>query len=443
MHSAELVTAIDLHLARKEDRRLQTLLARQDDQDIAYAINHLTHGKRKTFLAIPPEVQAEVAAQLSEHSKTVVFPRVPGAALARFLHFMPEDDAADIIQFLPDTRRADVLRHLKPDMRGKIEKLLTFDPETAGGLMDLNFILVQSNETILDVSEKAREHQHKQKQAPLIVVADAQGKVKGFVSYKSLLLSPPQKTVGNLVHPLPLIDQHTDQEKVLKVATREQGEVLGVTDGKGGLLGVIHLRDLLRIAQMEATEDVYKFAGVNEEEEALSSAGTAIRMRYKWLIVNLATAFMASFVVSMFEGTLAKYAILAAYMPIVAGMGGNAGTQSLAVVVRGLALNEMSIRHTRRVVLKEAMTGLANGLINGAIVAGIVFLFRGTAEIGLILAAAMVINLVVAGIAGALIPITLKALKVDPAIASTVFVTTCTDICGFFAFLGLASVLLH
>ncbi len=442
MQLQELVDTVDGLLAKKDDRRLRSMLSRHTAQELAHVINRLTNGKRKTFALLPPEIQAEVVLRLTDRSKGFVLPRISDHTIARFLHFNEEDDAADLLQFIAEERRPVILGHLKPDKRAKLEKLLTFDPETAGGLMDLNFISVGTHETLKDVAARVREHVATNRQTPLVVVRERDGLVSGFVPYKTLMLGQPSRTAQSAMHALPTIAHHIDQEKIVKQAMRERGEVFGVVDDHGHFLGAIHLKDLLKVAQMEATEDVLKFAGVSPEEEMLGPARTAIRMRYKWLIVNLLTAFLASAVVSLFEGTIDRLPYLAIYMPIVAGMGGNAGTQTLAVAVRGLALSDANRKQRLQLVLKEALTGLFNGLINGIIVAGVVTLSRGNAPLGIILCASMAINLVAAGIAGALIPLTLRALRVDPAVASAVFVTTVTDCLGFFVFLGLATLFL-
>jgi len=444
MPSPELVATVDAYLAKKDDRKLKSLLTRTDDALIAQVIDHLSNGKRKTFAILPPEIQAEVVWQLSEQSKAFIIPRLSDHTIARFLHFCYEDDAVDCVQFVSPERQEKILAFLKQDKRGKIEKLLHFDPETAGGLMDLNFLLVKPETTLKDILESVRKYIGVHKQAPLIVVADEQGKTEGFLSYKLLLLSPSSKIVRTVAQPLPLIPHTTDQEHVVKFAMREKSEAVGVVDDQNHFLGIIQLQDLLKISQLEATEDVYKFAGVSPDEEMLSPASTAIRMRYRWLIINLGTAFLAASVVTLFQGTIAKMAILAAYMPIVAGMGGNAGTQTLAVVVRGLALGEMTNKTRNRVIRKEVIAGFANGLINGVIVFVVVSVWPGGSPmIGLVLGLSMVINLVVAGFFGSIIPILLKTFKIDPAIASSVFVTTATDIFGFFSFLGLATLALE
>ncbi len=438
----EILSHIDGLLAKKEDQKLRSFMSRQTVTDLAHVIDQLPHGKRKTFAILPPEIQADIAVLLSERSRAFVLPRLSDHAIARFLHFCDEDDAVDLLHELPEQRRTSIVGHLKEDKRYKVQKLLTFGSETAGGLMDLNFIVVDDTSTIKEVSDSIRAHIQLHKQPPMVVVRDARGSTLGFVPYRTLMFSVSGKPIKDIVTPIPLTSSKTDQENVLKIATREKSDVIGVHDEGGHIIGIIQLHDLLRVAQREATEDVFKFAGVSPEESAMDPPLVAVRRRYGWLIFNLGTAFMASFVVSLFQDTIAALAILAAYMPIVAGMGGNAGTQSLAIVVRGIALGEIP-RHQRvRLVLKEMTAGLINGFLNGVIVACVVYALRGTLMIGVVLGLSLVINMVVAGFFGAVVPIVLRAFKIDPAVASTVFVTTATDISGFFTFLGLASLVL-
>lgn len=442
MQISDIVTQADRLLGTKDDRRLRSFILNHRSTDIGRIINKLDHGKRKTFAMLPPEVQAEVVHVLTEETKAFVLPRIPDPMISRFLHFCEEDDAADIIQFLPEDRRRAILTHLQAGKRTKVEKLLKFHPETAGGLMDLNFLTVDAREDLAKVADMVRKYVEEHRQTPLVVVRE-QGKIRGFLPYKNLMLATPGKTVENFLHRLPVLRHNVDQEQVLRVATRERGEVFGVIDEQGEFLGIIHLRDLLRVAQKEATEDVYKFAGVSTEEELLGTARAAIRMRWWWLVINLATAFLAASVVSLFTGTISTFPILAVYMPIVAGMGGNAGTQALAVAVRGLAAGDINRRQTVKLILKEGVTGFCNGLITGSIVAVTVFVVNQRLDLAIVLGVAMMANLIVAGIAGAVIPVILRWLKIDPAVASAVFVTTATDCCGFLAFLGLATLLLR
>lgn len=438
----KLLHRADVLLAKKQDKDLRQLLSHQDFHIIAQVIDGLTHGKRKTFALLQPEKQAEVALALNEDSKRRIFPRLSDESIARFLHFSDEDDATDILQYLSLQRRQAILSGMRGEKSKKIEKLLKFGSETAGGLMDLNFILVKPEFTFDDVLSKVKKHIEGSREMPTVLVVDEHAKIIGFIPERVLLFPPQNATVDDQTILLPVVSHKMDREKVMQVMSRMRTEVLCVADESEQVQGVIHLRDLMKVAQAEATEDIYRFAGVDVEEHALDSILVKVRRRSNWLLINLVTAFMASFVVSLFQGTIAALPILAVYMPVVAGQGGNAATQALAVVVRGLALGELPWAKAKRVIVREAMAGTLNGLITGACAGIAAVAFGAHPMLGVVLASAMIINLFVAGFFGALIPFVLKRMKIDPAIASTVFVTTTTDICGFLAFLGLGTMLL-
>ncbi len=438
----KLLHRADALLAKKQDKDLRQLLSHQDFHIIAQVIDGLTHGKRKTFALLPPEKQAEVSLALNEDSKRRIFPRLSDESIARFLHFSDEDDATDILQYLSLQRRHAILSGMRDEKRKKIEKLLKFGSETAGGLMDLNFILVKPEFTFDDVLTKVKKHIEGSREMPTVLVVDEHAKIIGFIPERVLLFPPQNATVDDQTILLPVVSHKMDREKVMQVMSRMRTEVLCVADEGEQVQGVIHLRDLMKVAQAEATEDIYRFAGVDVEEHALDSIFVKVRRRSNWLLINLVTAFLASFVVSLFQGSIAALPILAVYMPVVAGQGGNAATQALAVVVRGLALGELPWPKAKRVIFREAMAGTLNGLITGACAGIAAVAFGAHPMLGVVLASAMIINLFVAGFFGALIPFMLKRMKIDPAIASTVFVTTTTDICGFLAFLGLGTMLL-
>lgn len=438
-----LIAKADQYLGKKQDQELLQFLSAQDFHVIANIIDGLPRGKRKSFAILPPEKQAEVALVLSERSKKSVIPRLNEEAIARFLHFNDEDDATDILQYLAPPRRTKILLNMKDEKRRKIEKLLKFGSETAGGLMDLNFILVKPGFTQRDVISKVQLHLELQKQIPTVLVTGERGKILGFIPERSLIFLSQDSTVADIEQPVPLALHTMDREKVIQMISRMRSEVVCVVDEEENVLGVIHLRDLLKVAQAEATEDVYRFAGVDVDEHALDSVTSKVSRRYNWLIVNLATAFLAAFVVSLFEETISRFAILAVYMPVVAGQGGNAATQALAVVVRAMALGEIGWSRASRVIIKEAFAGTINGVITGLIAGAAAVLLGGPPVLGLILCISMIINLFVAGFFGAFIPFVLRRMKIDPATASTVFVTTTTDVFGFLTFLGLGAMFLR
>lgn len=433
---------IDALLGQKLDRELSQFLVHQDAQTIADTIDRLTYGKRKVFALLPPETQAIIALMFSEQSKQKVISRLPEAMVARFLHFMNEDDATDILQYFTPERRTTILEKMQEEKRRKIEKLLKFGSETAGGLMDLNFITVPSTASLKESTDKVKESLALQKQAPIVIVMGSTDSPLGYISHRSLLFASPTTTVPQVTRSLPLIQHTLDREKILEMASKTQGEIFGVTDEGGHVLGIIHVRDLLKVAQAEATEDIYRFAGVDLEERALDSVAVKVRRRSNWLIINLVTAFLATTVVSLFQDSIGQLTLLAVYMPMVAGVGGNAASQTLAVVVRGLATGDIHWPQAKRVVFREAATGITNGAIVGTIAALTATLYNAPPLLGLVLGTAMVLNLGVAGLFGALVPFVLKKNHIDPAIASSIFVTAVTDIFGFLTFLGLGTALL-
>jgi magnesium transporter len=235
----------------------------------------------------------------------------------------------------------------------------------------------------------------------------------------------------------------TDQEDVARQVASYNLLAIPVVDEENKLVGIITVDDVIDVIKDEATEDIYRLAGVASDERVFTPPVDSLRKRTPWLMVNLATAFLAASVVKVFEGTIGQLTALAVFMPVVAGMGGNAATQTLTVIVRGIALGELTWGNTRKALIKEALVGLGNGLATGFIAALGAWLLQGNPMLGLVLGMAMVINMFVAATAGTLIPLALRAIKVDPALASSVFITTLTDVFGFLSFLGLGTLLLE
>jgi len=234
-----------------------------------------------------------------------------------------------------------------------------------------------------------------------------------------------------------------DQEEVARQVAAYNLLAIPVTDEENKLVGIITVDDVIDVIKDEATEDIYRLAGVSGDERAFTPAGESLRKRLPWLAINLATAFLATIVVAIFEPTIDRLAAVAIFMPVVAGMGGNAGMQTLTVIVRGIALGELTWSNSRKALLKEAAVGLGNGVVLGLLAALVAWLWRGNGTLGLVLGAAMIINMFVAATAGTLVPLGLRAANIDPALASSVFITTLTDIAGFLAYLGLATLFIQ
>ena len=273
-----------------------------------------------------------------------------------------------------------------------------------------------------------------------LYIVDARGHLVGVTSLRRLLLVSPETPLKRIMTADPISARvDMDQEEVARLVASYNLLAIPVVDEHNKLAGVITVDDVIDVIKDEATEDLYRLAGVSSDERVFTPAGESLRKRMPWLIVNLATAFLAAAVVSVFQHTIDGWAALAVFMPIAAGMGGNAATQTLTVIIRGLALGELTWSNSRKALAKNLIVGVANGVVTGTIAALVAWAMNGDIRLGIILGLALVTNLFVAGLVGTLIPLGLKALKVDPALASTVFITTFTDVCGFASFLGLAT----
>jgi magnesium transporter len=271
-------------------------------------------------------------------------------------------------------------------------------------------------------------------------VVDDRGHLVGVVSLRRLLLVSPETPLKRIMTAdLNSARVDMDQEEVARQVAAYNLLAIPVVDEENKLVGIITVDDIIDVIKDEATEDIYRLAGVAGDERAFTPAGESFRKRLPWLGINLVTAFLATMIVALFEGTIEKLAAIAVFMPVVAGMGGNAATQTLTVIVRGIALGELTWGNARKALVKEAAVGIGNGVVLGIVAALVAWAMRGNAALGMVLGAAMIINMFVAATAGTLVPLGLRAANVDPALASSIFITTLTDIFGFFAYLGLAT----
>ncbi|NQZ85408.1 MAG: magnesium transporter [Nanoarchaeales archaeon] len=360
--------------------------------------------------------------------------------LIMFKHLDP-DEITDFLQHLPKDKHLKVSKKLDEHLKEKVEYLLKFDPKSAAGLMSFDYIIIQKTSELKTLYDKLKKAFKRGKRTPTVLIRDKENHLIGYISFKHFILNRP-KSLAEVIEPIPTIyfDEHYDD--VVKAVNNSEHKNLVVVDYENHILGIIDVSDLLKVIEEEKTSEVYNLAGVQKEEDILDSAFAKFKSRYKWLILNLFTAFMAAGVIAMFEDTLSKLILLAVYMPIVAGMGGNAATQTLAVVVRGLSVHEIDFKNKISVVKNEIIAGVMNGCVNGFIVALIAWGFNDMPMLGLVVGISMVINLFVAGFFGTILPFVLDRFDIDPAVAATVFVTTATDIFGFFVFLGLAEIML-
>lgn len=420
-------------------------LRKMHPADIASLFAFLTDAEKRWLVetALRLGKLSEVISQAEEASLPELIDLVSEKELLNALQTMDPDDAVDLLMHFPEERQRELFEKLSGAQKKAIGKLLGFAPDTAGGIMTTEFLSLREDATV----EEAIEFLRRQEERPeifYIYVVNEHQQLVGVVSFRELVLSKPDARLSSVMIPDPIsVQADTSQEDAAAIIARYDLLALPVVDENHRLIGQITVDDAIDVLYEEATEDLYRLANLGREEHATTPVLTSARLRVPWLLINLATAILAALTVSLFQETISKYVVLAVMMPIVAGMGGNAGTQSLTVVVRGLALGEIDWSRGWRVVLKEIGVGIVNGVVNGLVMALIAYGWYRNIGLAVIMFFAMIANLVIAGLFGALVPLLLERLNLDPALGSSIFVTTATDVGGFFVFLGLATVLLQ
>ena len=423
---------------------LVNLLQKQHPADLAQLFSELPEKDRHSAFSLLVERNSRLAmealSELGPEDGASLLADRSAEDIVKLTQELPSDDAAAIIDYLPDELSAAVLELIqKRPAGGDVGELLEYKEQTAGRIMNPKVFALSEDMTAgeaITALQAARDVE----MVFYLYVIDARRHLVGVVSLRRLLLvSPPTPLKRIMTTDLISVRADMDQEEVARQVASYNLLAIPVVDEENKLVGVITVDDVIDVIKDEATEDVYRLAGVSSDDRVFTRASESLRKRLPWLLVNLATAFSAAFVVSLFQGTIGAYTAVAFFMPVVAGMGGNAATQTLTVIVRGIALGELTWSNTRKALFKEAAVGVGNGLACGLIGGLVVWLAQGDPWLGVILAMAMIINMFVAAVAGTLIPLSLRALKVDPALASSVFITTLTDVFGFFSFLGLAT----
>lgn len=393
------------------------------------------------FRSLPHERQAALITLLTSHIKRDILAHLPEAEAVDLLEKVDPDDATDLLQLLGPHKRQKILERLSQELQNTVSQLLQFDPETAAGLMNVDYIQVDINDDIATVAKKFKLHEKRTGRLPVILVLKDE-KLAGFLPGHELGFGRTKEKISKYVRHLLTIKYNASHDEVTELFRSHPHNKVAVLDNNDDVVGIIYSDDVLRLLHEQESASLYGFAGVRAEENVADPAKRKVKFRYKWLIINLATAFLAAFTVGAFEKTISENVLLAVYMPIVAGMGGNAATQTLAVVVRGIALRQIDLKSALWTLKNELGAGFINGLINGFLVAVIVLLKDHDAAIAIVLALAMVINLIVAALFGTIVPLIMSKLRKDPATSATIFITTATDVLGFLSFLGIATLIL-
>ncbi len=413
---------------------LADLLEDLDDPALAGAV----------LKGLPPELASETLTEMDEsEERAVLLAALTPSLGAELLHELADDDAVDLISELEPAERDRILAELPAGEADELQDLLQYGEDTAGGIMTTAVVRLSGTATAEEAIAEVRRQGREVEDFYSVFVVDELDRLVGTLPLDDLILADPEAFVGSLAEPAVSVGTDTDQEEVGRLLSRYNLVSIAVVNERGQLLGRITFDDVIDVLEAEQTEDIFRLVGVRDEEGLRDTWVESVRTRLPWLFLNLLTATGAASVIWIFEDMIQQFTALAVLAPIIAALGGNAGTQSLAVTVRRLTLSGSELGgRPWAPVGKEILVGLANGAALGILAAGIGYLVGGVPEMGVVVLLALWGNLIVAGFAGAFVPTLLSRLRVDPAVASAVFVHTMTDLIGFFLLLGIASQIL-
>jgi len=428
MTSASPLQQLARELVEKDPPGAARRIEAMDEPDAATVIGTL--GARAQALIFPP-LQVPYAAALLRAVEPEEFKVIVGK--------LQPERAASIFMHLPEDSRERFVPHLPEKVRRHVRDLLTYPDDSVGRLMSPRFLAMRQDMTVREAVRKIRTGLKKLGSASYAYVTGDDDVLVGVINMHDLLVAEPGTTLSSIMRrEIFALPAFTPVEQAAEELARRRYFAAPVVDNESRILGIVRAEHLIRGAVQELGGDIQRMFGAGGDESAFSPVTYSMRKRLPWLHVNLATAFLAAGVVALFEPTIAKFTVLAVFLPVVAGQGGNAGAQSLAIVMRGLVLREIPRNRYRRLILKEGLLGLVSGVATGVVTAAVAWAWYGNPFLGLVIAMGMVVNLVSAGLAGASIPITLKAVGLDPAQCSSIILTTVTDVVGFLAFLGFA-----
>ncbi|MBI4351803.1 MAG: magnesium transporter [Elusimicrobia bacterium] len=402
--------------------------------------------------ALAPRDAAQLLEDLSPAVAAQGMEHLPPASAAAILESLSPAEASEILRHAGKYHAADIFRRLNPGLSRDVialldqefskdmSEILAYPRESAGRMMHTDFLSFRADTSVRGVIIKLRQIAKKHlPAATYCYVVDSSNALLGVLNMRDLLLASPDAPVSDImIKDVLKVSPFTDREELVALAARRHYLAVPVTGENGRLIGIVNTKNIVASTEEEATEDLQLLFGASAEERPFSPAWFKITRRLPWLTVNLATAFLAGSVVALFEDFISRAAVLAVFLPIIAGQGGNAGTQTLAVVIRGMLMREVSPHNAWQLVRTEIFVGFVNGAAIGALTAAAAWLWKGNAWLGLVVGVAMIVNMVAAGLSGALIPVLMKRLGYDPAHSSGIFLTTVTDVVGFFAFLSTA-----
>lgn len=412
--------------------------------DILDVLRDYPEDKEDILYRLPEGLIADVIDEADDEEKYSILMEFSENKQKNIVEEMSSDELTDLLGMLDEEKANKILEKMTDEDARKVRQLLSYDPDTAAGIMATEFVALKENMTVEETLKYLQKYGEENENIYDLYVVDNFDKLKGVISLKELVTKNFNTRISDVIHTkIEGIPYNTDQEEVGHRFEKYGYLTMPVVDNSNRLLGVVTFDDVMQILRDETTEDIHRLGGVDEGEKVDGSLKDSVKSRLPWLIVNLVTAILAAAVVGMFEGTIQAVVSLATFMPIVTGMGGNAGTQTLTIIVRGLALGELNFKNMKKVFFKEIGVGVVTGVVIGFIIGVLGYIWEGNFMFGIIISVAMLLNMIVATITGYLVPVVLKKFKVDPALASSIFVTTFTDVLGFFFFLGLATLLIQ
>ncbi|MGD9405455.1 MAG: magnesium transporter [Anaerolineae bacterium] len=420
-----------------------SVIASLQPADQADLVEELSDADRMSILShLAPPDSADLLEEMEDEDAAALAELLPIADLVGILDEMEADEAADVLGDLTPERAAEALREM--DQPSDIISLLQYPDDTAGGLMTSVVVTLRRDWRARDALRVLRQVGPDADNAYYLYVTDRAGILLGVVGLRDLVVALPETTIEALMDPnVVSVPVMADQEYCARTLSRYGFLVLPVVDDENRLVGVITADDLIEVAEDEATEDMYLMVGISGEERVFGPLFPSVIKRLPWLAINMATLFIAVTVVNAFEVVIAGTVALATFLPLVSGEGGNAGSQTTTVIVRGMALGEVTVRNGTRALAKELAAAAINGAIIGLGTAVVIYLWKQDAAIALAAMLAMVLNFLMAALSGVLVPLGLKLMRVDPAVASAAFVTAVTDTLGFLFFLGIATLLMQ
>jgi magnesium transporter len=393
---------------------------------------------------VGPEMGLPIFEFISFEAKKAVIEILPTNVLGRLITLMSPDDRADLVEEVDEAMKERILSLLFQAERQNLLNLLSYPENSAGAYMTTEYALLRMDDTVQDGLDQIRLQAPRKENVYYIYVVDTSFHLVGFISLRRLIMARRGEYIRDIMDKRVISVQVDDDiEEVAEKMRHYDFLAMPVVDAEERLVGLITFDDIYDVIQEEATEDMYYLANLDTDETVQSPLYRSVKLRLPWLMFNLITALLVATTVNFFSDAISQYVALAAMMPVVGLLGGNAGNQTLTVVVRALALGEIDLGQHWKVLLKELAVGLCNGLLVGVVIGGIAYFWYHNFWLSLILVAAMTANLLIAGLFGSMVPIILRKLNLDPALGSSIFVTTATDAGGFFIFLGLSTLLLH